>query len=132
MRKISVVLSALILIISSSSFVYADASETVTVDFDKTYQTIDGFGASYTWYSERLINNNSAQDGLDWIFSEDEFNILRFRDLNRVGAEHEKAENGYTAYYAYYSAAIERGIDPLVLVTSWGDFDRDLRVFGIR
>lgn len=126
MRKISVVLSALILIISSSSFVYADASETVTVDFDKTYQTIDGFGASYTWYSERLINNNSAQDGLDWIFSEDEFNILRFRDLNRVGAEHEKAENGYTAYYAYYSAAIERGIDPLVLVTSWGDFDRDL------
>ena len=98
----------------------------VTVALDKTYQTIDGFGASYTWYGDWLATNMHAEEGYDWIFNDCGFNILRFRDLNHVGDEYQNALNGYPAYYSYYKAAVDRGVDPLVLVTSWGQYDRDL------
>lgn len=99
----------------------------VTVDMDKTYQTIDGWGASYTWYSDWLPQVDAAEEGYDWIFNEAEFNILRFRDLNGViGDERAEATTGYPKYKAYYDAAIERGIEPIVLVTSWGQYARDL------
>lgn len=99
----------------------------VTVDMDKTYQTIDGWGASYTWYSDWLPQVDVAEEGYDWIFDEAEFNILRFRDLNGViGDERVEATTGYPKYKAYYDAAIERGIEPIVLVTSWGQYARDL------
>lgn len=99
----------------------------VEVDTDKTYQTIDGWGASYTWYSDWLPQVDVAEEGYDWIFNEAEFNILRFRDLNGVvNDERVEATNRYPKYKAYYDAAIERGIEPIVLVTSWGQYARDL------
>ena len=126
LSKISAIFFALILSVSclSASVLAADAN--VTIDMDTTYQTIDGFGASYTWYSDWLTTNVNAEEGYDWIFNDAEFNILRFRDLNHVGEEYQNALNGYPAYSGYYQAAVARGIDPLVLVTSWGQYDRDL------
>lgn len=126
LSKIAAIFFALILSVSclSASVLAADAN--VTIDMDTTYQTIDGFGASYTWYSDWLTTNVNAEEGYDWIFNDAEFNILRFRDLNHVGEEYQNALNGYPAYSGYYQAAVARGIDPLVLVTSWGQYDRDL------
>ena len=32
----------------------------------------------------------------------------------------------YKSYKAYYNAAVKRGVDPIVMVTSWGQYDRNL------
>lgn len=125
MKRLSAILLAAILCLNLAIPAFAD-DETVTVDMSATYQTIDGFGASYTWYGDWLTGNANAETGYDWIFSDAGFNILRFRDLNHVGDEYQNALNGYPAYYAYYKAAVDRGVEPLVLVTSWGQYDRDL------
>ena len=125
MKRFLAILSALMLSVTFSVSAFAEDA-TVTVDMSTTYQTIDGFGASYTWYGDWLTGNDNAEQGYDWIFNEAEFNILRFRDLNHVGDEYQNALDGYPAYYAYYKAACDRGVDPLVLVTSWGQYDRDL------
>ena len=106
LSKIAAIFFALILSVSclSASVLAADAN--VTIDMDTTYQTIDGFGASYTWYSDWLTTNVNAEEGYDWIFNDAEFNILRFRDLNHVGEEYQNALNGYPAYSGYYQAAV--------------------------
>ncbi|MBQ8623393.1 MAG: hypothetical protein IJ424_03330 [Oscillospiraceae bacterium] len=102
-------------------------STTATIDMNTTYQTIDGFGASYTWYSDWMVQIDMRETGYDWIFEEAEFNILRFRDQHGLAGD-EKYEpiNGYPKYLAYYDAAVKRGIEPIVLVTSWGQYDRTL------
>lgn len=112
----------------STVHIYAEDQSTVVIDTDKTYQTIDGFGASYTWYSEQLSTTEVAQQGFDWIFNDAKFNMLRFRDLNCVYTNNrDEVLEGYKSnYYLYYNAAVERGIDPLVIVTSWGEYDRSL------
>ncbi len=129
-RLLSVILTVL-LVLSLSITAFAE-DLTVTVDMNTTYQTIDGFGASYTWYSDWIYTNANAEEGYDWIFNDAEFNILRFRDLYNIGdttaeeGEYLTALNGYPAYKRMYDEAVERGIDPIVLVTSWGQYDRDL------
>lgn len=104
------------------------ANETVTIDPSKTYQTMDGFGASYTWYLGWAVQHNQKETIWDWVFDETEFNILRFRDLHQVRNpdEAEFPKNGYPEYWDVYSAAVKRGITPTVLVTSWGEYDRSL------
>ena len=124
-RVLAAVLAVALSVSCMSCFAFAEDAN-VTIDMDTTYQTIDGFGASYTWYSDWLTTNVNAEQGYDWIFNDAEFNILRFRDLNHVGEEYGQALLGYPAYSGYYQAAVERGIDPIVLVTSWGQYDRDL------
>lgn len=99
------------------------------INFDPkvTYQTMDGWGASYTWYGDWLTTIDNRETGFDYIFNDCEFNILRFRDLNKVRGYGGVWENtNYPAYKAYYDAAVKRGIDPIVLVTSWGQYDRDV------
>ncbi len=125
MKKIlAAALSLMAAAVTGVSAVAADAP--VKVDFSKKYQEIDGFGASYTWYSDWMATNDNREEAYDWIFNDSGFNILRFRDLNHVGDEYQNALDGYPAYYSYYKAAVDRGNDPLVLVTSWGQYDRDL------
>lgn len=103
-------------------------NETVTIDPNKTYQTIDGFGASYTWYLGWAVQHNQKETIWDWVFNDAEFNILRFRDLYNIRSEGEAEypAQGYPEYWDVYSAAVKRGITPTVLVTSWGEYRRDL------
>ena len=125
-KIVSALLAAVIFVTAACQLMAEDAD--IRIDMSTTYQTIDGFGASYTWYSDWLVNNIHAEQGYDWIFNDAEFNILRFRDLHDVTSEGESqaALDGYPVYKAYYDAAVERGIDPIVLVTSWGQYRRDL------
>lgn len=130
MKKISKIFAVILAVCCALSCmclsVFADAN--VKIDLNTTHQTIDGFGASYTWHSDWLYTNNNKETGYDWIFNDCEFNILRFRDLNRVTSdgEYQVALDGYPAYKGMYDAAIARGIDPIVLVTSWGQYNRSL------
>lgn len=126
MKRFTAIITVFILLVSLCASAHAAENEAVKIDMSTTYQTIDGFGASYTWYGDFLTGNDNAETGYDWIFNDAGFNILRFRDLNHVGDEYQNALNGYPAYYAYYKAAQDRGVDPIVLVTSWGQYDRDL------
>lgn len=132
MKKIVVALSVLFLLVSFGKVSHAEPlipsdQANVTIDINKTYQTIEGFGASYTWYSDWLPGVNERETGYDWIFNDAEFNILRFRDQHGVkGDEKNVPLEGYKPYKAYYDAAVARGITPIVLVTSWGQYDREL------
>lgn len=97
----------------------------ININLDKTHQTIEGWGASYTWYGDWVSNNTKKEQVFDWIFTDCEFNILRFRDLQRVrayGGAFEDTNYRTRAYKEYYDAAVKRGIDPIVLVTSWGEY----------
>ncbi len=99
----------------------------ITFDPSVTFQTMDGWGASYTWYGDWLTTVGNRETGFDYIFNDCEFNILRFRDLNKVrGYGGVWEDTTYKAYKAYYNAAVKRGIEPIVMVTSWGQYDRDV------
>lgn len=127
-RLICLILSlALALSLTTGAFAAAE-DEIVKINFDDEHQTMDGFGASYTWYLGWAVKNNQAETIWDWVFNETEFNIIRFRDLNEVinADEAQMAVDGYPEYYAVYDAAVKRGVDPTVLVTSWGEYRRDL------
>lgn len=132
MKRLFGILLAAALCVSAVGTTAAAAATTkppkmTTIDISKTYQTIDGFGASYTWYSDWMTNIDDKETGYDWIFNDAEFNILRFRDQHGVkGDEKNVPIDGYKPYKAYYEAAVARGIDPIVLVTSWGQYDRSL------
>ncbi len=95
------------------------------ISLDKEFQTITGWGASYTWYGDWVEQNNSREQVFDWIFNDCGFNILRFRDLQMVrayGGDWESTDYANRAYKLYYDAAKKRGIDPIVVVTSWGEY----------
>ena len=127
-RAVAVLAAVLMLFLTVFPAYAAKPEETVSVDLSNEHQTIDGFGASYTWYLGWAVNHNQSETIWDWVFNETEFNILRFRDLNSVVNADEAAmpKKGYPEYYTVYKAAIDRGIDPTVLVTSWGEYDRGL------
>lgn len=106
---------------------YTDGVSKIRFNPANTHQTMTGWGASYTWYGDWLTNLNCKEQGFDWIFNDCEFNILRFRDLNKVrGYGGGFEDTTYKAYKMYYDAAVKRGIDPIVLVTSWGQYTREL------
>ncbi len=99
----------------------------IKVDLRKTYQTMEGFGASYTWYGDWITNLSSAKkkEVFDWVFNECGLIILRFRYLNKVrayGGSWESTNYKSRAYYEWYKAAKDRGVDPIVIVTSWGEY----------
>ncbi len=124
-RIISVIMALMISVGILTTAVFA--SPTATIDLSATHQTIEGWGASYTWYADWLHTNNKRETAYDWIFNDAGFNILRFRDLNQVnGDEKNVALDGYPAYKTIYDAAVARGANPIVLVTSWGQYDRSL------
>ena len=102
-----------------------DGVPSLNINLNSAHQTIEGFGASYTWYGDWITSSNKKNQVFDWIFNDCEFNILRFRDLNRVrgyGGGFEDTNYRARAYKAYYDAAVSRGIKPIVLVTSWGEY----------
>ncbi len=119
MKRLICVLFALIMAMSACVTVYA--ADTVKIDMDTTYQTIDGFGAAYTWYSERLLNHNNKEALLDEIFINCNFNIMRFIHLQ----ENKTRPTTMESYKEYYDAAVERGIDPLIynyLLSIYGEY----------
>lgn len=52
----------------------------VTFDTSVTHQTMDGFGAAYTWYGDRLLYAKNSEEGLDALFSDAKLTILRFKN----------------------------------------------------
>ncbi len=95
--------------------------KTLDFDFNKQHQTIDGFGAAFTWYAERLLKAENSEGGFDALFNDLKLNILRFKNEYEYNIE-DKAENAVTMA-AYYKEARERaalyGEKVQVLMCCW-------------
>ncbi len=94
----------------------------LSFDLDATHQTIDGFGAGFTWYSNELFRLPNFQQPLDLLFKDAGFTILRFK--NEYGYSTDAAFAGGAAnnkryYEAAKKYADERGEDITVLYSSW-------------
>lgn len=86
-----------------------------------TYQTIDGFGAAYTWYAERLLQKTGSEEALDALFSDAKMTILRLKNEYEYYME-DGASNTSTMLKYYKEArnrAAEYGEAPIVLLSCW-------------
>lgn len=121
LKASAVVIALAISALSLVSAFAADINITAKIDMDKTYQVINGFGAGYSWYGERLTQNENAETAYDWIFEDCGINILRFIDFNGHPTQEEATTlKGYPMCKSVYDAAVSRGINPLVMVSSCG------------
>lgn len=87
----------------------------------KTYQTIDGFGAAYTWYADRLLQKNNKEEAFDAFFSDGKMTILRFKNEYEYYVQ-DGAANANTMVSYYKNArkrAAEYGENVQVLLSCW-------------
>lgn len=92
-----------------------------SVDPQKEFQTIDGFGAAYTWYSDWIKYCDDTEGLFDSLFSDAKLSILRFK--NEYEYNQEDYASNAAAMASYYKAACERsseyGEKPIVLMCCW-------------
>ena len=90
-------------------------------DADTTYQTMDGFGAAYTWYANWVNYTDDPEEVMDALFSDARLTVLRFK--NEYGYQMEGAAPNVSTMAQYYAAARERaaeyGEDVQVLLCCW-------------
>ncbi|MDE6673563.1 MAG: hypothetical protein K2K19_01940, partial [Acetatifactor sp.] len=72
-----------------------DGLRTYLFDADITYQTMDGFGAAYTWYSNWVNYTDDPEEVMDALFSDAKITVLRFKNEYEYTAE-DTAPNVYT------------------------------------
>ena len=92
-----------------------------TYDPSKKFQEIDGFGAAYTWYADRLLNKNNADQAYDALFADGKMTILRFKNEYEYYME-DGASNASTMLKYYREAAkraAEYGENVMVLMSCW-------------
>ncbi len=87
-----------------------------------SYQTIDGFGAAYTWYADWIQHDQiGAEKAYDALFSDAKLSVLRLKNEYEY-KETKTAPNG-KAIAEYYTAAVKRcaayGEKPVVLLCCW-------------
>lgn len=100
----------------------ADKYNQYSIDVNTEFQTIDGFGGGYTWYSDWIfMADKPGTEALDSLFSFAKMNILRFKnefEYNSKGV----ADNA-KSLRKYYEGAVERfaefGEKPVVLMCCW-------------
>lgn len=80
--------------------------KTLSFDTSKRYQVMDGFGAAFTWYAERLVNSEYSKQGFDELINDCGLSILRFKNEYEYSIEN-KATNAPTIA-SYYKEASER------------------------
>ena len=96
-------------------------AKVVTLDFEHTHQTMDGFGAAYTWYGDRLLKSKDPEGGLDALFSDAKLTILRFK--NEYGYRVPNKASNASAMAQNYKEARDRaaqyGERVYVLMCCW-------------
>ncbi len=93
----------------------------LTYDLDTTYQTIDGFGAGFTWYADMIFRlpADYRDEVYKLLFDDAKLSILRFKNQYDYG-DFEGWASKDLQYYEYAKKAAEsRGEDIMVLYTSW-------------
>ncbi len=88
---------------------------------DQTFQTMDGFGAGFTWYAGNTFRlpADYQNEVLKLLFDDAKLSILRFKNQYDYGDFEDWAETDLK-YYTYAKESAEsRGEDIMVLYTSW-------------
>ena len=88
-------------------------------DTDTRFQTIDGFGAGYTWYSEEATGHPYAETIYDLLFRDAGLTILRFKNEFGYSTFEQSAASNLAFYEAAKKRAAERGEEVTILYTSW-------------
>lgn len=90
-------------------------------DISTKYQQIDGFGAAYTWYSDRMKQVEDPEGAYDTLFSDAKLTVLRFKNEYEYFTD-DFAGNASTMLQ-YYQAAKTRaeayGEVPIILMSCW-------------
>jgi glucuronoarabinoxylan endo-1,4-beta-xylanase len=86
---------------------------TATIDTSVTYQTIEGFGASISWYYTSLYSHNKNSEIYNYLFNELGLNILRLRNIYGKSSEFSVLGAIVDSFYSYSDN------DPKVLISSW-------------
>ena len=90
-----------------------------TADPADSYQTIDGFGAGFTWYAEYAFKAVHSDEILAALFDDAKLSILRFKNEYGYSGFENSAETNLKFYEYAENAAKSRGEDVKVLYTSW-------------
>jgi len=91
------------------------------IKLDTEYQTIIGFGASYTWYSDLALRVPSQKEELaDLLFADAKMTILRFKNDYETSLSTVEANAKEIQFYNLArERAAEYGEDVIVLLSSW-------------
>jgi len=111
--------------LSCCALITAVAQEPAELDYEfdvsVDYQTIDGFGAAYTWYSDWITQCDDRPKAYDALFSDGGMSLLRFKNEYEY-ARADYAGNGTTMLGYYREAAkrlAEKGEKPITLLSCW-------------
>ncbi|MDE7298464.1 MAG: hypothetical protein K2N94_06490 [Lachnospiraceae bacterium] len=98
-----------------------DTRKAYRFDPSVTYQTMDGIGAAYTWYSDWVFASSNPDGALDALFSDAKLTVLRFKNEYEYNVE-DTAPNTLNML-RYYEAARDRaaayGEEVQVLLCCW-------------
>lgn len=103
-------------------YIKVDGYRPFTFDHSQRYQEIEGFGASYTWFSDMLFQCDDTEGAYDALFSDAKLTIVRFKNEYEYYNE-DMALNASTMLTYYEEAnkrAAEYGEKPIVLLCCWG------------
>lgn len=94
-----------------------------TLDPDKKYQVMDGFGAAYTWYADWIFYTSDAdkEELLDALFSDAKLSVIRLK--NEYDYLGNNADRNLSTMKKICDAAEERmaeyNEEPIVLLSCW-------------
>ena len=91
----------------------------LSLDLSGTHQTIDGFGAGFTWYADMIFQRQHYEEVFDLLFKDAGFTILRFKNEYGYSTFNSSALTNKRYYDAAKKRAAERGEDVTVLYSSW-------------
>ncbi len=104
---------------ATDTLVILEDAAHVTVDLGDTKQTIDGFGAGFTWYSDMAVKSPYSEEIMAALFDDAKLSILRFKNEYGYSSFKQSAETNL-AYYTYAKAAAESRNETIkILYTSW-------------
>jgi O-glycosyl hydrolase len=108
-------------LIEDEPFVLGEDVMIAEIKLDTTHQTIIGFGASYTWYSDLALRlPDQADEIADLLFKDAGMTILRFKnDYESFLATVPENAKEVRFYNLAKERAAERGEDVVVLMSSW-------------
>ena len=104
----------------ADTFEAVDGAIVVSVDPKKQFQTMDGFGAGFTYYANYAYYAPYKDEIYDLLFKDAHLSILRFKNGYRYDEEKEfdpKYDREYSEEATKRLAEI--GIEPKVLMSSW-------------
>jgi len=96
-----------------------EGAKQILINNDITHQNIEGFGASYSWYSDWLTLNPNDGEVYDLLFSDAKATILRFKNTYKYNNSKFAPKPELKIYQEAKKRAEAYGEEVIVLMSSW-------------